>query len=157
SAVRSGRARRRARRSRALLRSCADAASRCRARARTPRGRARASSREFCGCRRSPSSKGNQVAWEAREQLAAALGHQHIVFDAYAAESWNVRARLNGEDHAGGEGDRRHIRARLADARLFVNIEAESVAGAVTERITKPAAAQQIARRRIYGRRVDSG
>src|SRR5439155_16098597 len=84
-------------------------------------------------------------------------GHQHIVFDAYAAESWNVRARLNGEDHAGGEGNRRHIRARLADARLFVNVEAETVAGAVTERITKPAVTQQIARRRIYGRRVDSG
>src|SRR5262245_24101753 len=84
------------------------------------------------------------------------LGHEHVVFDANATEAGQVRTRLNGEDHVWDKCDRRKIRSRLADARLFVDIEAETMAGAMTERVAEATVAQQLTRRRIHCRCVDA-
>src|SRR5262245_10672845 len=91
------------------------------------------------------------------EQLTPVLGHEHVVFDADATEAGQIGTGFDGEDHVWGECDWRQIRSRLADARLFVHLEAETVAGAMTEGIAEAAAAQHLTRCRIHRRCVDAG
>src|SRR5690606_23154367 len=71
----------------------------------------------------------DQLTGEAGETLRAALGHEHVVLDADAAETGDVDAGLDGEGDAGDEGDV----LVGGDVGLLVNVEAEAVAGAVEE------------------------
>jgi hypothetical protein len=73
----------------------------------------------------------------ARQHLAAALGEQHVVFDADADAAKllgslrrrrDVEPRLDGEHHAGYQRPRRIVHAVAADV---VHVASEPVAGAV--------------------------
>ena len=71
-------------------------------------------------------------------QLDAALRHEHIVFNSDAAPAWKVRTRLDREHHA--RSDECSSRASTSGRRgtirgIFVNLDPQPVAGAVSERL----------------------
>src|SRR5437762_2115938 len=95
----------------------------------------------FSWSRSMKSSQCHELRRGVGEHVDAALGHEHIVFDAHAAEAWQIRARFDGEHHAGGDGRvAALVGPAAADARIFVHLDAEAVAGAVPERVAEAAA-----------------
>src|ERR1035437_1212122 len=62
-----------------------------------------------------------------RKDLTALLHYHHRVFDADAAETLQVDAGLDGDRHAGFEAGL----VALAEARGFVDLQAQAVAGGV--------------------------
>jgi hypothetical protein len=88
------------------------------------------------------------------------LRHQHGVFDADAAEAFQVHAGLDGDCHACFQA----ALVALAEARRLVDLESQAVAGGMDESFVEPIAAEHFAGGGIHCRgaragadRVDAG
>src|SRR6186713_3077307 len=100
------------------------------------------------------TSKNEQFPPRPCQQLAAGVRHEYIVLDTDAAEPGHVRAGLDGEDHTGFERDRLHVLSRLADPRILMDVQAETVSGAVPEVGTKTLRLEDPPGSRVHSRRL---
>src|SRR5204863_9964239 len=82
----------------------------------------------------------HQIHAGVGQHLDARLCDEHIVLDAHAAQAANIGAGLDRKHHAGRDGRvRRIFGAPPADPRLLVHVDAQAVAGPMTERLAEPA------------------
>jgi hypothetical protein len=88
-----------------------------------------------------------------RQYFHARVGHEHIVFNPDAAPIWKIRARLNREDHAGSHElvSNINVGPPADDPGIFVDVDAQTVTGAVTEGVAHPGLREAIARSAING------
>jgi hypothetical protein len=86
-----------------------------------------------------------------RQQFHARVGHEHIVFNPDAAPIWKICTRLDRKHHAGSY----ELMARIDvgtptdDSRVFVHVDTQAVASAVSERLAHSGPRQAIAGRAI--------
>src|SRR3954453_7133072 len=85
------------------------------------------------------------------QHLDAVVGDQHIVLDPDTAPTREIGAWLDGEDHACGDLFvlRVNIGPPSRNPRILVHLDAETVAGAMAERLAQTARRQRVARRRV--------
>jgi hypothetical protein len=86
-----------------------------------------------------------------RQQFYARVGHEHIVFNPDAAPIRKIGARLNRKHHAGCHELVSYIdvRAPSDDPGIFVHIDPEAVAGAMSKRLTHPSLRQAFTSRAV--------
>src|SRR3974390_338416 len=77
------------------------------------------------------------VLCESGQGAGTVIGHDQGVLDADPAVPGDVHARLHGDDESGGEDSS----AQLGHRRGLVNVEADTVAGAVLEAVGPPGVA----------------
>src|SRR5437868_1169419 len=87
-----------------------------------------------------------QLLIRGSEDIAAVLGDDDGILDANAAEVFLVNSRLDRDGHAGTQ----LALVALADARRFVDLETEPVAGGVDEGAIQAVSLQDIARGAVH-------
>src|SRR5262245_58390942 len=98
-------------------------------------------------------SSDDQVLRKCGEGIGAVGGDDHRVLDADAADASEVHAGLDLDDRTGFQG----ITGTRGHSRRLVDLEADTVAGAVHERVTPPRGFDHLATRAIDGRAVGAG
>jgi hypothetical protein len=85
----------------------------------------------------------------------ACLGYQYVVFDPYTTETRKVRAGFDRDDHARLQSNRRYVGTWSRNPRFLVNVQPQTMTGAMAEGLAQPSLLQNTPSSGIYCHGLD--